>query len=143
MCHHLILEPLDPDAPPHPSGRYDSQMMSSEDQFQSRMAEGVKKAWAVFIFLSCESLASGNCLREICMARYLRPTPAVYGLSFSGRGSVLRRKYAVSQPTLPPCILVVVVSLVHLSERENVLLTLGKISTALYPPTPSGCKSPC
>jgi len=48
---------------------YDAQMMSSEDQFQSRMAEGVTKSWVVFILLSREALASGNCLREICMAR--------------------------------------------------------------------------
>jgi len=48
---------------------YDAQMMSSEDQFQSRMLEGVKESWAVFILLSREALASGNCLREICMAR--------------------------------------------------------------------------
>ncbi|KAJ1476134.1 hypothetical protein T484DRAFT_3124306 [Baffinella frigidus] len=54
---------------------YDAQMMSSEDQFQSRMLEGVKESWAVFILLSREALASGNCLREICMAREQQMNP--------------------------------------------------------------------
>ncbi|KAJ1484159.1 hypothetical protein T484DRAFT_2535681 [Baffinella frigidus] len=57
------------------SRRYDSQMMSSEDQFQSRMLEGVKQARAVFILLSREALASGNCLREIRMAREQQLNP--------------------------------------------------------------------
>ncbi|KAJ1466737.1 hypothetical protein T484DRAFT_1860867 [Baffinella frigidus] len=48
---------------------YDAQMMDGKDSFQSLMTEGVKNAWVVFIFLSREALASGNCLREICMAR--------------------------------------------------------------------------
>jgi len=48
---------------------YDDQMMTHKDQFQSLMTEGVKNAWVVFIFLSREALASGNCLREICVAR--------------------------------------------------------------------------
>ncbi|KAJ1487136.1 hypothetical protein T484DRAFT_1787478 [Baffinella frigidus] len=48
---------------------YDEQMMSTEDQFQARMNEGISNAWAVFVFLSLEALSSGNCLREICQAR--------------------------------------------------------------------------
>ena len=47
--------------------------MSREDQYQSRMAEGVRHARVVVIFLSREALASGNCLREICMARCVQP----------------------------------------------------------------------
>mmetsp|Transcript_1515 Transcript_1515/g.3446 ORF Transcript_1515/g.3446 Transcript_1515/m.3446 type:complete len:369 (-) Transcript_1515:320-1426(-) len=50
-------------------------MMSTEDQFQSRMAEGVKNAWVVCVFFSREVLASGNCLREIGMAREQQLNP--------------------------------------------------------------------